>query len=324
MQGHINTAVAGLVVEGVRRYAPYALPPSSTKVLTPEPSIDLTVYREFLDETVALGGYEALLKAGKALEELVDPVLFVLLNSDSVSMVIEKEARLGRFIHSRHRVHPVDTQKSHIILDHLSITNETPRNTEHAAGAGQHITLFEQIGCQSLKLYFPKSEHPQQAVYVSGEYFEPPEGNLSQWLFQWNDFTATRRPMPGLDEILLGTNNHPALQEASPTTTRVESIVKKDLSRTWTLNDIAKPLKLSPRTLQRALAKEQTKFSDVLDQLRTSEAQRLLETTNLSVTNIGYICGFADTSHFSRRFKLRFSTSPSQYRKTIETQSAIQ
>ncbi|MBX3227093.1 MAG: helix-turn-helix domain-containing protein [Labilithrix sp.] len=37
------------------------------------------------------------------------------------------------------------------------------------------------------------------------------------------------------------------------------------------------------------------------------EASRLLETTELSVTEIGYACGFADTAHFSRRFKRRVS-----------------
>lgn len=34
----------------------------------------------------------------------------------------------------------------------------------------------------------------------------------------------------------------------------------------------------------------------------------------VSITEIGYICGFADTSHFSRRFKQRRAASPSAFR----------
>ncbi len=107
--------------------------------------------------------------------------------------------------------------------------------------------------------------------------------------------------MPGLDEMLLAADDRPELHEAPLTIQHVEQIARSDLSRTWTLNEVAKRLCMSARSLQRALASEDAKFSEVLDCIRTNEARRLLERSKLSVTEIGYLGGFADSSHFNRR-----------------------
>ncbi len=74
-------------------------------------------------------------------------------------------------------------------------------------------------------------------------------------------------------------------------------------------------LGLSPRTLQRELGKTGETFTDLVDRVRTQEAARLLEQSELSVTEIGFACGFADTAHFSRRFKERYGAPPSVWRK---------
>ncbi len=120
--------------------------------------------------------------------------------------------------------------------------------------------------------------------------------------------------MPGLDALLLANESRPELSEATPTVVAVERSIRTDLGRSWTLDAIARRLDMSPRSLQRALSLESSRFSDVLDRVRVDEATRLLAHSELSVTEIGYVCGFADTSHFSRRFKQRQGTSPSAYR----------
>ena len=50
-------------------------------------------------------------------------------------------------------------------------------------------------------------------------------------------------------------------------------------------------------------------------QLKLSEAANLLLTTNLSVSEIGYLIGFEDPYHFSRNFKNLCGLSPLHYRK---------
>jgi AraC-like DNA-binding protein len=62
------------------------------------------------------------------------------------------------------------------------------------------------------------------------------------------------------------------------------------------------------------------KYADItphkyIMQLKLSEAANLLLTTNLSVSEIGYLVGFEDPYHFSRNFKNLYSLSPLHYRK---------
>ena len=48
--------------------------------------------------------------------------------------------------------------------------------------------------------------------------------------------------------------------------------------------------------------------------LRLEQARHLLQTTQMSVSEIGYRCGFEDATSFSRAFKRSFGQSPTQYK----------
>src|SRR5690606_33978834 len=128
MSGRINRAVAGLVIEGLRRCAPNAiLADEALALLSGEAaSIPLEPYRALLEAVVERAGRRCLLEAGQALRDLNDPLLFVLLNSDSAELLIEKEARLSRFIHSRHVVRLVESSTSRLVLEHVSLVGEPP------------------------------------------------------------------------------------------------------------------------------------------------------------------------------------------------------
>lgn len=316
MSGRIMSPLVELFIEGLRRYAPDALPSDAELSAMPsdESGVPLEPYRAMLAGVYERGGAPAILKSGKMLEEHADPILFVLLNSDSVALLIEKEARLSRFIHSRHVVRIVEESDSGITLEHVSSVDDPPQFTENLAAAGQHIALLEQVGCQGLSLRLPKSQDPNRYIYREGEYAEGGAEGCSLWEFTWQRFVPTRRPMPGLDSLLLAGESRPALGESTPTVASVERIVRSDLGRTWTLANVASRLDTSTRSLQRSLATESSRFSEVMDKIRVDEAKRLLRSTELSVTEIGYVCGFADTSHFSRRFKGRVGVSPTAYR----------
>jgi AraC-like DNA-binding protein len=55
-------------------------------------------------------------------------------------------------------------------------------------------------------------------------------------------------------------------------------------------------------------------FSDHLNELRLSEASRLLKESQLPITDILYRVGYQNPSHFGHRFKKRFGHSPREYR----------
>jgi transcriptional regulator GlxA family with amidase domain len=53
--------------------------------------------------------------------------------------------------------------------------------------------------------------------------------------------------------------------------------------------------------------------------LRLERAKWLVQTTDISLTDIGIECGFGDCSHFSRVFTSRFRTGPSRFRQTTRS-----
>jgi AraC-like DNA-binding protein len=71
---------------------------------------------------------------------------------------------------------------------------------------------------------------------------------------------------------------------------------------------------MSKRTLQRRLAAEDLTFSDLIMRIRVAEAMRLLGASELNVTAIGYLCGFADSAHFSHSFKRITGETPGSWR----------
>jgi len=76
---------------------------------------------------------------------------------------------------------------------------------------------------------------------------------------------------------------------------------------------IARTLAMSPRNLQRHLAEEGTSFKELLNQARVTLARNYVREGRLSVTEIAFLLGFADTSTFSRAFKRWTGLSPREY-----------
>ena len=77
-----------------------------------------------------------------------------------------------------------------------------------------------------------------------------------------------------------------------------------------TLEEVAEYLKMSPRTLQRRLQKENFSFRELLDYFRKQEAFRLLSHGSPSMTEIAYQLGYKEQSSFNRSFKRWANTSP--------------
>lgn len=81
----------------------------------------------------------------------------------------------------------------------------------------------------------------------------------------------------------------------------------------------AEHLQISPRYLRKILAASDTTFSEYLKQKRIQHAMNLLMNPAFapySITNIAFKVGFSDSAHFSRVFKTKVGTSPSQFRAT--------
>ncbi|MFY8274244.1 AraC family transcriptional regulator ligand-binding domain-containing protein [Pseudoalteromonas sp. SSDWG2] len=83
---------------------------------------------------------------------------------------------------------------------------------------------------------------------------------------------------------------------------------------------IAAQLSMSEKTLQRRLASEGTSFRAELEALRRHKSASLLSDTQLSISEVAYLCGYSEISAFHHAFSRWFGCSPSRYRANITTE----
>lgn len=82
-----------------------------------------------------------------------------------------------------------------------------------------------------------------------------------------------------------------------------------------TLEEIASKSSISVRHLNRIFrAYYQTTPIHYLHRLRLEKACMLLKTTNASITDIAYQCGFNDSNYLTRQFKKMYGVSPKTFR----------
>ncbi|WP_425545474.1 GlxA family transcriptional regulator [Labrys sedimenti] len=93
-------------------------------------------------------------------------------------------------------------------------------------------------------------------------------------------------------------------------------LVQQSLDAPLSVGQIARHLGITKRRLERhfesALA---TSPRAAFMEMRLSLARHMVETSNKSFAKIAIECGFSDSAHFSRRFRQRFTTTPSEFRK---------
>jgi AraC-like DNA-binding protein len=127
-----------------------------------------------------------------------------------------------------------------------------------------------------------------------------------------------------------GTKNHDLSRSLQPLAERIlglhscrsglvertaDQIVRAQAKGAVSEPAIAKSLGTSVRDLQRELAAAGTSFSALREEVRIDTAKRLLEQTDLQLTEISYLLGFSELSAFSRAAKNWFGVSPNVYRQ---------
>ena len=69
------------------------------------------------------------------------------------------------------------------------------------------------------------------------------------------------------------------------------------------VDDVARSLGMTNRTLARKLSDEGSNFTEVLQQLRRDLADRYLHDPKLHISKIAWLLGFNDASAFTHAFK---------------------
>ena len=90
-----------------------------------------------------------------------------------------------------------------------------------------------------------------------------------------------------------------------------------DTQFAFDLKKISSDLELNPSYLSREFSKyfEDLNFGEYVRKLRIEKAINLIQNSAYTLTEIAYMTGFSDQSHFTRIFKLHTGKNPSSYRK---------
>jgi AraC-like DNA-binding protein len=105
---------------------------------------------------------------------------------------------------------------------------------------------------------------------------------------------------------------------------QVKGIMKKLLAgRRPALQDVARELHLSTRTLQRRLTDEGVTFQQLMEGARRELAQHYLLHSSLELSETAYLLGYEDANSFFRAFHHWVGTSPAEWRTVHTSPAAI-
>lgn len=83
------------------------------------------------------------------------------------------------------------------------------------------------------------------------------------------------------------------------------------------LEETARRLHVTPRTLHRRLAAEGSAFREVLEELRHRSAVDQLASGEATIDEVAYILGYSDPANFRRAFRRWTGMAPSEYRAQV-------
>ncbi|WP_336518040.1 chromate resistance protein ChrB domain-containing protein [Pollutibacter soli] len=97
----------------------------------------------------------------------------------------------------------------------------------------------------------------------------------------------------------------------------LKAIIQDQIDTNLSLTGISKELELNPSYLSREFSRyfDDLSFGEYIRKLRIDKAKELIQKDKYSLTEIAYLTGFSDQSHFTRVFKQVTGKNPSQFKK---------
>ncbi|WP_459067338.1 chromate resistance protein ChrB domain-containing protein [Flavitalea flava] len=99
----------------------------------------------------------------------------------------------------------------------------------------------------------------------------------------------------------------------------LKDLIQDHIDDNLSLKELSKGLEISPSYLSREFSKyfEDLSFGEYIRKQRIERAKELMQNRAYSLTEIAYLTGFSDQSHFTRIFKQHTGQGPSEYRRKL-------
>lgn len=105
----------------------------------------------------------------------------------------------------------------------------------------------------------------------------------------------------------------------------LKEMIQDHIDTNLSLKELSKDLDINPSYLSREFSKhfDNLSFGDYIRKQRIDKAIELMAEPSYSLTDIAYLTGFSDQSHFTRIFKKNTGENPSDFRKQIRKREKI-
>ncbi|GGB21167.1 chromate resistance protein ChrB domain-containing protein [Puia dinghuensis] len=145
---------------------------------------------------------------------------------------------------------------------------------------------------------------------------------LYSWAKNLQDLRHTQQPF---EHLLLNVYHHylkqaPGAKRKPPAWVQeLKHLIQDHIDDNLSLKELSKGLEISPSYLSREFSRyfEDLSFGEYIRKQRIEKAIQLMQTPNYSLTEIAYLTGFSDQSHFTRIFKQHTGQNPSDYRRQL-------
>ncbi|WP_169570270.1 helix-turn-helix transcriptional regulator [Sneathiella limimaris] len=278
----------GLIPEGFIPPNPYA-----------SGVFDAAAKTKLVKHAFEVGGAAPILSVGQHLNKIGDaPIGRILLKSADPNVLAQKWMRLERYNHASHRLKITSLEDNSWSCKRFWKGAVAPSTAENILICGLLCGLLDLIGMKGIRVEmdgvtfsWPLSEKTN--VKLSGE--------GRDWMVRWQK--------PSEKELPVSPND-----TEETMVKRLSGLLSEDVARLWKLEEAAKSLFVSPRTLQRQIKSEGHSFSSLTRKVRITEACDLLLEGTESLSEIGYACGYSDQAHFQRDFRRTLNMTPGEYR----------
>lgn len=185
----------------------------------------------------------------------------------------------------------------------------------------QHITHIQDMARADRKLLLIKIAHapPRGAELYEKILGCPVRFSAEATELHYNKSLLDDRPpltnpvtlamLRGACEKLIG-----RIGDESSTTGLVTQLIMERPGQLPTMEIVAHHINLTPRTLRRRLADDDTTFSQVFDNVRKDLAEKYLAAGDFTVGDIADLLGFTDASNFRHSFKRWTGVVPSEFK----------
>ena len=303
MPGSFASAkLVALVITALSREDRSLLPPDARPVDPMRDAlVDPAAKRAIIDHAYRKGGAAPLLRVGRSLADHAgDPTIAALVAWPDPVVLAQKWMRFESYHHSANRTAITVGEKEFICR--RSARNGMPAVSENVLICGVIAGLASMIGARGVVVEIGGRRADSARNFETG-----PLDDAKTALFhiRWGDFGA----------IESGASDASTRDAGGSPRQRLCGLLDLDPGRNWRVDEAARALGLSGRSLQRALAAENRSFSSVVREIRYGQAGRMLRRTEVPLAEIGYCCGYADQAHFQRDFLRACNMTPASFRE---------